>query len=71
MEITQVIKQKINKLISETNKENFEKLSGLSLDEILAKTEFSANDLVAICKGLDVELVEFFADSSFELKAFN
>lgn len=67
MEITQAIKQKINNLISETNKENFEKLSGLSLDEILAKTEFSADDLVKICKGFEIELVEFFADDVFAL----
>lgn len=67
MKITQVIKQKINNLISETNKENFEKLSGLSLDEILAKSEFSADDLVKICKGLEVELVEFFADEIFKI----
>ena len=67
MKITQAIKQKINNLISETNKENFEKLSGLSLDEILAKSEFSADDLVKICKGLEVELVEFFADEIFKI----
>ena len=67
MKITQVIKQKINNLISETNKENFEKLSGLPLDEILAKSEFSADDLVKICKGLEVELVEFFADEIFKI----
>ena len=67
MKITQAIIQKTNNLISETNKENFEKLSGLSLDEILAKTEISADDLVKICKGLEIELVEFFADEVFAL----
>ena len=39
----------------------------VSLDEILAKTEFSADDLVKICKGFEIELVEFFADDVFAL----
>lgn len=71
MKITQAIRHRINDLVKETNETEFRKSCGIALQQILSQNDFSANDLVAICKGLDVELVEFFADSSFELKAFN
>lgn len=68
MKITEVIKNKINQLAQEETQIEFEKTSGLNLNEVLLKNQFSLDDLIAICKGLDVELVEFFADPMFELK---
>ena len=68
MKITEVIKNKINQLAQEETQIEFEKTSGLNLNEVLLKNQFSLDDLISICKGLDVELVEFFADPMFELK---
>ena len=67
MKNTQAVIQRINELLKEIDQSEFEKSSGLNLKEVLLKQEFSCNELVAICKGLDVELVEFFASPVFEL----
>lgn len=68
MKNTQAVIQRINELLKEIDQREFEMASGLKLDKVLTEKQFTLDDLISICKGLDVELVEFFADPIFELK---